>query len=186
MRKGTAAQWALINPLLRDGEPGYAVDTRELAIGDGVTLWQGLQKFLPSGGRLLDYSISDVTPTQGKTALHDIEGLAPVHFEHTVRPVIVSLQQGWTIASGGNIVIAPTISDLADNIKVLQPGSIGTTTLNAGSNQIAVTMPLVEEIIGVPGEYGRKGRSGKISGAAPLTFIYHLAGAPTILKVTEW
>lgn len=186
MRRGTAAQWALVNPVLLSGEPGLATDTGELALGDGVTPWQGLRKHLPSGQRLLDFAASTVTPAQGKSAQHVLEGLAPVHFEVTDRPVIVSLRQGWTIASGGNIVVASALCDGADTITTWQPGSIGTTTLVAGQNQIAVTMPLVEEVLTVPGEYERRGEAMKISGAAPLTFIYHIAASPTLLKVCEW
>jgi len=41
-RRDDAAGWALKNPLLAKGEPGYETDTRKLKIGDGVTLWTAL------------------------------------------------------------------------------------------------------------------------------------------------
>lgn len=42
MRRGTAAQWALANPVLAAGEPGFETDTKVLKFGDGVTAWLSL------------------------------------------------------------------------------------------------------------------------------------------------
>jgi len=36
--------WAKANPVLAEGELGYATDTRTLKIGDGVTPWNDLGK----------------------------------------------------------------------------------------------------------------------------------------------
>lgn len=46
LRRGTAAQWTAANPILAQGEPGYATDTTDLRIGDGTTAWNSL----PSSG----------------------------------------------------------------------------------------------------------------------------------------
>lgn len=42
LRRGLAAEWAEVNPILAEGEPGFATDTFDLKIGDGVTAWNGL------------------------------------------------------------------------------------------------------------------------------------------------
>ncbi len=42
IRRGTAAQWALANTLLAEGEIGLVTDTGQYKIGDGVTLWNDL------------------------------------------------------------------------------------------------------------------------------------------------
>ena len=39
----TAANWASLNPVLADGEIGYATDTHLIKIGDGVTAWNLLK-----------------------------------------------------------------------------------------------------------------------------------------------
>ena len=39
VRRGTQAEWDSVNPILADGEIGFAKDTGELRIGDGVTRW---------------------------------------------------------------------------------------------------------------------------------------------------
>jgi hypothetical protein len=41
-RRGTAAQWALSNPILSVGEFGYETDTGKLKIGSGSTTWTDL------------------------------------------------------------------------------------------------------------------------------------------------
>ncbi|WP_427017886.1 right-handed parallel beta-helix repeat-containing protein [Pseudarthrobacter sp. P1] len=43
LRRGTVAEWALYDPVLQMGEPGFATDTRELKIGDGVSKWESLE-----------------------------------------------------------------------------------------------------------------------------------------------
>lgn len=42
LRRGTAAEWADVNPVLAEGEPGFETDTRLLKIGDGETAWADL------------------------------------------------------------------------------------------------------------------------------------------------
>lgn len=42
LRRGIAADWALANPVLANGEPAYAVDTGDLRIGDGTSAWADL------------------------------------------------------------------------------------------------------------------------------------------------
>lgn len=49
-RRGTAAEWFAVNPVLDDGEPGFETDTGKLKIGDGVSTWNGLSYFAGSGG----------------------------------------------------------------------------------------------------------------------------------------
>ncbi len=42
LKRGTAARWAEVNPVLSLGEPGFVYDTNRLKIGDGVTPWNQL------------------------------------------------------------------------------------------------------------------------------------------------
>lgn len=41
-RRGTSAEWVAANPVLGDGEFGYAKDTKELKVGDGIHAWVDL------------------------------------------------------------------------------------------------------------------------------------------------
>ena len=42
LKRGTAARWFELNPVLAVGEPGVEYDTKKLKIGDGVTPWRQL------------------------------------------------------------------------------------------------------------------------------------------------
>lgn len=42
VRRATAAAFALLNPILADGEPGFETDTRKIKYGNGVSHWNNL------------------------------------------------------------------------------------------------------------------------------------------------
>ena len=42
VKRGTAARWEELNPILNPGEPGFEMDTFKLKIGDGSTTWKEL------------------------------------------------------------------------------------------------------------------------------------------------
>lgn len=42
LKRGTAARWAELNPILAQGEPGFVYDSNKLKIGDGITHWNDL------------------------------------------------------------------------------------------------------------------------------------------------
>lgn len=50
LRRGTAAQWTSVNPVLRDGEAGYEKDTGNFKIGNGHLPWSALPYFLDEAG----------------------------------------------------------------------------------------------------------------------------------------
>ena len=37
LKRGTAARWAEVNPILEAGEPGFVYDENRLKVGDGIT-----------------------------------------------------------------------------------------------------------------------------------------------------
>lgn len=41
-KRGTAARWTLVNPVLAAGEPGFETDTGKEKLGDGTTAWVAL------------------------------------------------------------------------------------------------------------------------------------------------
>lgn len=44
IRRDTSDRWVEVNPILEQGELGYEVDTRRIAIGDGKSRWDSLAK----------------------------------------------------------------------------------------------------------------------------------------------
>jgi hypothetical protein len=49
-KRGTAAEWASANTVLRLGEPGWETDTQQGKVGDGVTPWNSLDYHIGAGG----------------------------------------------------------------------------------------------------------------------------------------
>ena len=57
LRRGSFEQWEKVNPILAEGEPGFAIDKNLLKIGDGKTHWRDLPTLnnavlLPDGSSL--------------------------------------------------------------------------------------------------------------------------------------
>lgn len=69
-RRGDAAQWTEINPILRPGEPGYELDEGGLKIGDGITPWNELEY---EGGKGDSIPVLIEDPTNGQVLLFNAE-----------------------------------------------------------------------------------------------------------------
>lgn len=64
-KRGTAARWAELNPVLAMGEPGFVYDTHQLKIGDGVTPWNDLPYISNNTTDLVNFDLSTDFPTVG-------------------------------------------------------------------------------------------------------------------------
>ena len=53
-KRGTAARWNELNPVLVAGEPGFVTDENRFKIGDGVTTWNDLPYIGSYGGVATD------------------------------------------------------------------------------------------------------------------------------------
>ncbi len=61
LRRDTAANWASVNPVLAEGEFGYATDSKDFKLGNGTTAWSALAPWSPNAieGASKLVSISD-------------------------------------------------------------------------------------------------------------------------------
>ena len=62
LKRGVAANWTSLNPILAQGEIGYETNTNKFKIGDGVTDWSSLAYFT-SGGVAALVDLTDVDAT---------------------------------------------------------------------------------------------------------------------------
>lgn len=69
-RRDTSANLAAANPILADGELGYAKDTRVLKMGDGVNTWQNLPRL-----------VLDSNGTNGDNLLKLVKGVGFEYFQ---------------------------------------------------------------------------------------------------------
>ena len=49
LRRDVASNWAVVNPVLANGEMGYEMDTGRMKIGNGLTPWNGLPYYVGNG-----------------------------------------------------------------------------------------------------------------------------------------
>jgi len=77
-RRGTAAEFTSANPVLASGEPGFAVDTNTLKIGDGQTAWSSLSGITGGGGGSYDdtYISGVATYASGQAIENELEVVA--------------------------------------------------------------------------------------------------------------
>ena len=64
LKRGTAARWAEINPILEQGEPGFVYDNNRLKIGDGITPWNSLP-YIDGQGEVVNYKYFSAFPQEG-------------------------------------------------------------------------------------------------------------------------
>ena len=64
LKRGTAARWAEVNPILEQGEPGFVYDSNRLKIGDGVTPWNDLP-YIEGKAEVQNYDTAASFPTIG-------------------------------------------------------------------------------------------------------------------------
>lgn len=71
LRRGKAESWKKNNPILQEGEPGFALDTNILKIGDGKTRWLDLQAISGEGAINDKEMLAALIETDMLPAVHD-------------------------------------------------------------------------------------------------------------------
>ena len=79
LKRSTAQKWAELNPILLQGEPGFAYDKNIFKIGDGVTPWNDLKPPVN-----LSTSIISVNTYADLPAIGNIEVIYKVQDEKTL------------------------------------------------------------------------------------------------------
>ena len=71
LRRGTAADWQRVNPILASGEPAYETDLGGFKIGNGVDRWNTLPYISSSSGTMVlqNYPSKDNFPETGLSYL---------------------------------------------------------------------------------------------------------------------
>lgn len=128
-RRDTSANLAATNPVLADGELGYAKDTRVLKMGDGVNTWQNLPRLVmdsngTNGNNLLKlikgvgFEYIQCAASSNYTVEHGL-GRVPDLVISTYHIAIAS--SGWAVNDELKSVhaIAPAISADATTLRVM-------------------------------------------------------------------
>jgi hypothetical protein len=129
-RRGKAADWAQINPVLFPGEPGLEIDTDRLKLGDGQTRWLDLpytvlnsNKFVPNT-KVIISSAAPVSPPRGSIWILCESGGAP-YAPTPVPPPILAYVGTADLTSVGTLQAFPAPT-FAGSLLLLGTGTLGT------------------------------------------------------------
>jgi hypothetical protein len=162
LRRGSAQEWANVNPTLAIGELGIEIDTGRIKIGDGITAWNSLRYERP---------VESVTNAPNTLIQRDADG---------------NFQAG--AITGALIGNASTATRLANTRQIALSGDItasatfdGSANLNlASALQIVQSLPHYDGTINSTGSYTKVtvDAKGRITNASNPTTIqeYGLAG----------
>ena len=105
LRRDTAANWATINPVLSQGEPGLEVDTGKIKYGNGSTAWLSLAY---SGGDA--YKPATHTATGRAVGIREVSGVKSFTFQ-TIGHRFVHITANQTYTSANTLVIPATVPE---------------------------------------------------------------------------
>lgn len=95
LKSAFAEEWAYMNPVLNEGEPGYVLDTGTLKIGDGVRTFDELPSI--SGGGSSPAGESIIVVEHGEDANYPRpEGVTVVYWLGTVEPANSVEEDLWS------------------------------------------------------------------------------------------
>jgi hypothetical protein len=126
LRRDTAANWALINPILAQGEPGLETDTGKVKYGNGINVWN-----------VLPYSVADTVTSIEQ--LTDVELSSPLVADQVLKYDGTK----WVNGAGGTSIVAE-LDDLTD-VNVPSPVSGQALIFNSTTNQWEAQTVLVAE-----------------------------------------
>jgi len=138
VRRGLAATWTSVNPILNSGEIGFETDTNLFKIGNGSTSWTSLAY---AGGGV---SYSAVATSGGTTTLTSTstttQNFTGTNTQTVVLTVTSTLQLGWAYQILNNSTQNVTVNSSGGNtIAVLQPGFSGLFTCQLTSGTTAAS-----------------------------------------------
>lgn len=167
IRRDTAANWAINNPVLLQAEMGYVIDTNEAKFGNGVDPWNDLEYFPTPGGTgggspistffsgaLVGTGITGLNFTgPGVSTVTDTNGVTTVNVTGTTGAAGATGSAGATGTNGasgvyfvalefssGSLISSPFLRAEDDQGNSLIGASGWAFTRNSGS-EITITFP---------------------------------------------
>ncbi|MBG7617759.1 MAG: hypothetical protein IZT57_05250, partial [Chloroflexi bacterium] len=152
LRRDTDANWTANNPVLGEGEPGFAIDTGILKIGDGVTAWFELAGISGGGGGGSSYPLVDpggtgdylTIPDAFADGVYEMSLIAGMH--QIAVPVEIDLttidrtkRMGFYGNHMNDTVVNAVDFAAISFLDVIMPVLTGTCTWPAGTGQITGT-----------------------------------------------
>lgn len=97
LKRGTAQRFATLNPVLRQGEPGFEYDKNRLKIGDGFTPWNALPYIQGVSGVVNAETLDELPPTGNENLIYKVSSEKKLYQWNSISEEYEAL----TSASGG-------------------------------------------------------------------------------------
>jgi hypothetical protein len=156
LRKGTASEWASVNPVLASGEPGYDLTNRLLKIGDGLSNWVDLPSIGGGQSNNISYNISGyrglISATSTLSSFSINQGYSSGQLDlfqdgvKLVPQIDFSATDGYTVQLSNSVPSGTIIEYLAFDL------SSSNTSNNTGSSVSFVSVPSSPTSTGVAGQ----------------------------------
>lgn len=86
LKRGTAARWVEMNPVLADGEPGFELDTNQLKIGNGKDVWTNLPYLTDAASLVTEEELANAIDIAKEEILNQ-SGLYELNYDKTANEI---------------------------------------------------------------------------------------------------
>jgi len=151
LRRDTAANWLLEDPVLGAGEPGFELVTGKLKIGDGTSLWSALDYIVAEPDGSIDLAAVDKNLLPATDNTYDL-GSPAKRWRH-LYAASGSVYVGdikLSNSSGTLIVQQVTNAGLINEAPVASPGTVTTDRISNGIHSFSINASGVLQLDGSP------------------------------------
>ena len=151
LRRDTAANWLLEDPVLGQGEPGFETTTGKLKIGDGTSLWSALDYIVAEPDGSIDLSAVDKHILPATDNLYDL-GSPAKRWRH-VYAADGSIYIGdIKLSNSAGTLVVQQVTNAGDisEAPVANPGVVTTDRIINGEHEFSINASGVLQLDGAP------------------------------------
>ena len=140
LRRDTAANWARVNPILDDGEPGLDIDSNQIKYGDGDTAWVDLPY---AGGSSSGWQLT--TSTGATVSLHSGTSFSNILEASTGTVLVIDSEDGGglllgSLPQGYGVINTSSLIESFDPLLIVSFGGTAVAAFDESPNLSVITL----------------------------------------------